>query len=105
MSTSTLSQHGIDRDALLRIVDPVVHAHGAEVVDISVPLHAKGPHIWNVIAVEGATVGLGARVGLDETLPTGPALVGPTLVGVEAGVSAAAVWLSGRSVAAGKVAV
>jgi amidase len=28
---------------------------GGEVVDISVPLHAKGIHIWNVIAVEGAT--------------------------------------------------
>jgi ribosome maturation factor RimP len=33
MSTSSLSQHGIDPDALVRIVDPVVHAHGAEVVD------------------------------------------------------------------------
>ena len=26
--------HGIDRDALLRVVEPVVRAHGAEVVDI-----------------------------------------------------------------------
>jgi ribosome maturation factor RimP len=34
MSTSTLSLHGIDRDALQRIADPIVHAHGAEIVDV-----------------------------------------------------------------------
>jgi ribosome maturation factor RimP len=34
--TSSLSHnlHGIDRDALLRVVEPVVRAHGAEVVDL-----------------------------------------------------------------------
>ncbi len=26
--------HGVDRDALLRVVEPVVHAHGAELVDL-----------------------------------------------------------------------
>jgi ribosome maturation factor RimP len=28
------SQHALDRDALMRVLEPVVHAHGAEVVDI-----------------------------------------------------------------------
>ena len=33
--SSTLSiPHGIDRDALVRVVEPVVHAHGAELVDL-----------------------------------------------------------------------
>jgi ribosome maturation factor RimP len=31
---SSSSLHGIDRDALQRVVDPVAHAHGAEVVDM-----------------------------------------------------------------------
>src|SRR5208337_192068 len=26
--------HGIDRDALVRVIEPVVHAHGAELVDL-----------------------------------------------------------------------
>jgi ribosome maturation factor RimP len=38
MSASTSASfsipHGIDRDALLRVVEPVVHAHGAELVDL-----------------------------------------------------------------------
>ena len=33
MSSPTLTSHGIDRDALLRVVEPVVRAHGAELVD------------------------------------------------------------------------
>ncbi len=32
MPMSTSSLHGIDRDALERVVEPIVHAHGAEVV-------------------------------------------------------------------------
>jgi ribosome maturation factor RimP len=32
--TGTSSLHGIDRDALQRVVEPVVRAHGAEVVDL-----------------------------------------------------------------------
>jgi ribosome maturation factor RimP len=34
MNDLTSSLHGVDRDALLRIVEPIVHAHGAEVVDV-----------------------------------------------------------------------
>jgi len=34
MSTSSQSLHGIDREALQRIVEPIVRAHGAEIVDI-----------------------------------------------------------------------
>jgi len=34
MSASLSIPHGIDRDALLRVVEPVVRAHGAEVVDL-----------------------------------------------------------------------
>jgi ribosome maturation factor RimP len=34
MSTSSTSFHGIDRDALMRVVDPIARAHGAEVVDL-----------------------------------------------------------------------
>jgi ribosome maturation factor RimP len=33
-ASSKPSLHGIDRDALHRVVDPVVRAHGAEVVDV-----------------------------------------------------------------------
>lgn len=31
---SLSSTHGIDRDALLRVIEPVVRAHGAELVDV-----------------------------------------------------------------------
>jgi ribosome maturation factor RimP len=34
MSTSTQSLHGFYREALERVVDPIVRAHGAEIVDI-----------------------------------------------------------------------
>lgn len=34
MSPTSSLPHAIDRDALRRVVEPVVHAHGAEVVDI-----------------------------------------------------------------------
>jgi ribosome maturation factor RimP len=34
MTPSLATPHGIDRDALLRVVEPVVRAHGAELVDI-----------------------------------------------------------------------
>jgi amidase len=49
---SGLSEPEVDdavRDAAHRLGQA-----GAEVVDVSVPLHAAGMHIWNVIAVEGA---------------------------------------------------
>ena len=31
---------------------------GAVVTEVSVPLHRDGAHIWNAIAVEGATIGV-----------------------------------------------
>jgi ribosome maturation factor RimP len=34
MPTTSPSLHGIDRDALRRVVDPVLCAHGAELVDV-----------------------------------------------------------------------
>jgi ribosome maturation factor RimP len=34
MSNSSTSLHGIDRDALQRVIGPIAHAHGAEVVDL-----------------------------------------------------------------------
>jgi ribosome maturation factor RimP len=34
MSTSTSTVHGIDREALLRVVEPLARAHGAELVDV-----------------------------------------------------------------------
>jgi ribosome maturation factor RimP len=34
MSNATPSIHGIDRAALLRVVEPIVRAHGAELVDV-----------------------------------------------------------------------
>lgn len=51
-----LSQPGVDtcvRDAAGKLA-----AAGADVREISVPLHRDGIHIWNVIAVEGATTQL-----------------------------------------------
>ena len=34
MSTPAAQLHGIDRDAILRVVEPIVRAHGAELVDL-----------------------------------------------------------------------
>jgi len=34
MSNSSTSLHGIDRDALLRVIEPIARAHGAEVVEV-----------------------------------------------------------------------
>ena len=34
MSSPLSIPHGIDRDALVRVVEPVLHAHGAELVDL-----------------------------------------------------------------------
>jgi ribosome maturation factor RimP len=42
MSPSPHSLHGIDRDALQRVVEPVVRAHGAEVVDLELKPEQAG---------------------------------------------------------------
>jgi ribosome maturation factor RimP len=41
-SSSPHSVHGVDRDALLRVVEPVVRAHGAEVVDVELRREQSG---------------------------------------------------------------
>jgi ribosome maturation factor RimP len=41
-SSFTHSLHGIDRDALLRVVEPIVRAHGAEVVDLELKPEQHG---------------------------------------------------------------
>ncbi len=44
MSTpsSLRSTHGVDRDALVRVVEPVVRAHGAELVDVELKSEQHG---------------------------------------------------------------
>jgi ribosome maturation factor RimP len=42
MTTSSTSQHGIDRDALQRVIEPIARAHGAEVVDLELRREQAG---------------------------------------------------------------
>jgi amidase len=51
-----LSQPGVDRT--VRDAAAKLAAAGADVREVSVPLHRDAIHIWNVIAVEGATTQL-----------------------------------------------
>lgn len=44
-----------DVDATVREAARRLEKAGADVVGISIPLHRKGIHIWNAIAIEGAT--------------------------------------------------
>src|SRR5260370_3261121 len=43
-------------DRLVREAAQRLSQTGATVTDVSVPLHRDGIHIWNAIAVEGATM-------------------------------------------------
>jgi amidase len=45
-----------DVDELVRAAAQKLTGAGATVVEVSVPLHRDGLHIWNAIAVEGATM-------------------------------------------------
>jgi ribosome maturation factor RimP len=56
MSTSPFTRHGIDRAALLRAVEPVVHAHGAEVVDLEFKPERGGWTLRVLVEKEGASV-------------------------------------------------
>jgi ribosome maturation factor RimP len=42
MSAIHTSFHGLDRDALVRVVEPIVRAHGAEVVDVELKSERGG---------------------------------------------------------------
>jgi amidase len=44
-----------DVDASVREASDVFRERGAEVSEVSIPLHRDGIHIWNGIAIEGAT--------------------------------------------------
>lgn len=41
-------------NAIVRSAIDTLRGQGAEVVEISIPLHLDGPHIWNGIIIEGA---------------------------------------------------
>ena len=56
MSASHSARHGIDRDALLRAVEPVVRAHGAEVVDLEFRPERGGWTLRVFVEKEGAAV-------------------------------------------------
>ncbi len=56
MSNSPRDHHGIDRAALLRVVEPVVHAHGAEVVDLELKPGRGGWILRVFVEKKGAAV-------------------------------------------------
>jgi ribosome maturation factor RimP len=56
MSTTPFIRHGIDRAALLRAVEPVVRAHGAEVVDLEFKPERGGWTLRIFVEKEGASV-------------------------------------------------
>jgi ribosome maturation factor RimP len=56
MSTTPFTRHGIDRAALLRAVEPVVRAHGAEVVDLEFKPERGGWTLRIFVEKEGASV-------------------------------------------------
>jgi len=45
-----------DVDEMVRAAALSLETLGAEVLDVSIPIHRDGVHIWNAIAIEGATV-------------------------------------------------
>jgi ribosome maturation factor RimP len=55
MSTTPLNRHGIDRAALLRAVEPVVRAHGAELVDLEFKTEHGGWTLRVLVEKEGAS--------------------------------------------------
>jgi amidase len=48
-----LSEPGVDEG--VRAAAHKLESLGAKVIDVSAPMHRMGIHIWNVIAIEGAT--------------------------------------------------
>jgi len=56
MSTTPFTRHGIDRAALLRAVEPVARAHGAEVVDLEFKPERGGWTLRIFVEKEGASV-------------------------------------------------
>jgi ribosome maturation factor RimP len=55
-SSSSPRHHGIDRDALLRVVEPVVRAHGAELVDVEFRPGRDSSVLRVFVEKEGAAV-------------------------------------------------
>ncbi|MGD0675236.1 MAG: ribosome maturation factor RimP [Polyangiaceae bacterium] len=58
MSNTSVMLHGIDRDALLRVVAPIVHAHGAEVVDAEFRPERGGWVLRLYVEKQGSAEGL-----------------------------------------------
>jgi ribosome maturation factor RimP len=55
VSTSNPTRDGIDRDALMRVVEPVVRAHGGEVVDVEFRREQSGWVLRLYVEKQGAT--------------------------------------------------
>ncbi len=55
MPTSNSTNQGLDRDALLRVVEPIVHAHGAELVDLEFRPERGGWVLRLYVEKEGAS--------------------------------------------------
>ncbi len=58
MATSPHGLHGIDRRALERVVEPIVHAHGAELVDVEFKPERGGWVLRILVERAGASEGL-----------------------------------------------
>jgi ribosome maturation factor RimP len=56
MSSSTSPQHALDREAFQRVVAPIAHAHGAEVVDIELKPERGGWVLRVYVEKAGAAV-------------------------------------------------
>ncbi|MCL2449097.1 MAG: ribosome maturation factor RimP [Polyangiaceae bacterium] len=54
MPSTSLSAQGIDRDALLRVVEPIVHGHGAELVELEFRPERGGWVLRLYVEKEGA---------------------------------------------------
>jgi ribosome maturation factor RimP len=52
--TSSSPLHGIDRAALLRVIEPIAHAHGAEVVEVELKPERGGWVLRITVEKEGA---------------------------------------------------
>ncbi len=62
MSNANPTLHGIDRDALLRVVEPIVRAHGAELVDVEFKPDRGGWVLRLYVEKDGSTArGLSTR--------------------------------------------
>jgi ribosome maturation factor RimP len=56
MSAPASSLHRLDRDAILRIVDPILYVHGAELVDVEFKTERQGWVLRILVEKAGANV-------------------------------------------------